>query len=97
MNFKISYGTQGNSAIGDYAALGLIGATTNYDTNAAWVYSQPSNPNLTWEKQSMFSLTLDGKLFSKLDFELMYYLRKTSSMLMGVSLSLYNWLRKSCT
>lgn len=32
----------------------------------------------------MFSLTLDGKLFSKLDFELMYYLRKTSSMLMGV-------------
>ena len=84
LNFKISYGTQGNSAIGDYAALGLIGATTNYDTNAAWVYSQPSNPNLTWEKQSMFSLTLDGKLFSKLDFELMYYLRKTSSMLMGV-------------
>ena len=84
LNFKVSYGTQGNSAIGDYAALGLIGATTNYDTNAAWVYAQPSNPNLTWEKQSMFSLTLDGKLFHKLDFELMYYLRKTSNMLMGV-------------
>ena len=84
LNFKISYGTQGNSAIGDYAALGLIGATTNYDTNAAWAYGHPSNPNLTWEKQSMFSLTLDGKLFHKLDFELMYYIRKTSDMLMGV-------------
>ncbi len=84
LNFKISYGTQGNSEIGDYAALGLIGATTNYDTNTAVVFSQPQNPELTWEKQSMFSLTLDGKLFNKLDFELMYYLRKTSSMLMGV-------------
>ena len=84
LDFKVSYGTQGNSEIGDYAALGLIGATTNYDTNAAWIYTHPSNPGLTWEKQSMFSVTLDGRLFSKLDFELMYYIRKTTNMLMDV-------------
>ena len=84
LNFKVSYGTQGNSSIGDYGSLGLIGATTNYDTNASWVYAQHPNPELTWEKQKMFSVTLDGKLFHRLDFELMYYIRKTTNMLMGV-------------
>lgn len=84
LDFKISYGTQGNASIGNYGSLGLIGATTNWDTSAAWYIKQPANPNLTWEKQRLFSVGLSGKVFAKLDFDFTYFLRKTSDMLMGV-------------
>jgi len=84
LNFKVSYGTQGNASIGDYAHLGRIGTLANYDENASWAYVSPSNQNLTWEKQNLLTVGLNGRLFSMLDFDISYYLRQTSSMLMDV-------------
>ena len=84
LNFKISYGTQGNAAIGDYAAIGRIGTLSDYNENASWAYTTPGNPNLTWETQKLLTIGLSGRLFNRLDFDISYYNRKTSDMLMGV-------------
>ena len=46
--------------------------------------SQPANTHLTWEKQGLFTVTLTGRLFNKLDFDVEYYNRKTSSMILDV-------------
>ena len=84
LNLKVSYGTQGNAGIGNYAHLGLVGSTGKYaDANGIHV-AQPANSHLTWERQGLFTTALTGRLFNFLDFDLEYYLRKTSSMLLDV-------------
>ena len=82
---KASYGTQGNASIGDYTHLGLIGSAANYaeDPNS-WVISQPANKDLTWEKQSLLTLGLSTRLFNKVNFEVEWYYRKTTDMLLDV-------------
>lgn len=82
--FKISYGTQGNAEIGNYSHLALISTTTNYHDGNAWVVGQPSNNDLTWEKQSLFSTGISGRLFDRVDLEVEFYHRKTTNMLMDV-------------
>lgn len=84
LSFKLSYGTQGNANIGNYNHLALIGTTTKYADGTSWIVSQPSNPDLTWEKQSLLSVGTSARLFKKLDLEIEYYNRRTSDMLMGV-------------
>ena len=82
---KVSYGTQGNAAIGDYSHLGLIGAASAYDGDAAsWYLAQPANPDLTWEKQGLLTVGFNTRLFNFLDFELEWYRRQTTDMLMDV-------------
>ena len=83
-SMKVSYGTQGNAAIGNYSHLALIGTTTAYNEGNAWVISQPSNNNLTWEKQALLSAGFTTRLFNFLDFELELYNRKTTDMLLSV-------------
>lgn len=84
LNFKISYGTQGNAGIGDYQALGLISSSFKYGGSSSSHLAQPANPDLTWEKQKLFTVGFDGRLFDRLDFEASFYNRITSSMLMDV-------------
>ena len=84
LDFKVSYGTQGNASIGDYSALGLVGTTTKFNNGLSLVYSQPANPNLTWEKQKLLTVGVSGRLWNRFDFDLSYYVRKTSNMLMDV-------------
>lgn len=84
LNIKVNYGTQGNASIGDYSALGTIGATTDFNQSAAWYFSAPGNPNLTWETQKLLTIGVNGRLFNRLSFDISYYVRKTSDMLMSV-------------
>lgn len=84
LNLKVSYGTQGNASIGDYNSLALLGTTTDYATSSSWIMTQPSNNNLTWEKQKLLTLALNTRLLNIIDVDLEYYVRKTSSMLMDV-------------
>ncbi len=84
LDLKVSYGTQGNAAIGNYGHLGLIGKATDYATGQSWVLSQPSNNSLSWEKQGLFTVGLRARLFNRLNFEVEYYKRNTSNMLMDV-------------
>ncbi len=83
MNLKFSYGTSGNSDIGDYTHLATIG-TSNYDSQSAWAISTPGNPSLMWEKQRKMTLGLRFELFSKMRFNLEYYDRATSNQLISV-------------
>lgn len=84
LDFKVSYGTQGNAAIGDYTALGLVGKTTSFNDKFAMNYVQAGNPKLTWETQKLLNIGISGRLWNRFDFDLSYYLRKTSDMLMEV-------------
>ena len=84
LSFKVSYGTQGNAEIGNYSHLALIGAATQYNEGNAWVISQPSNNNLTWEKQALFSIGVSTRVFNFLDLEVEFYNRKTTDMLLDV-------------
>lgn len=84
LTLKASYGTQGNASIGDYSHLALIGTTTSYADATSWVIAQPANPDLTWEKQGLLTIGGSVRVFNCLDFELEYYSRKTTDMLMDV-------------
>ena len=84
LSFKVSYGTQGNAAIGDYSHLALIGTTTSYNEASSWVIGQPSNNDLTWEQQALFSVGFNTRVFNFLDLEAEFYHRKTSNMLLDV-------------
>ena len=85
LGVKVTYGTQGNASIGNYTHLALIGAATAYaeDSNS-WVISQPSNHDLTWEKQSLLTAGVNVRLFNRIDLEVEGYYRKTTSMLLDV-------------
>lgn len=84
LNVKLSYGTQGNAAIGDYAALGLISEGKKYDGGTTFYYSAVDSPDLTWEEQKLLTLGVSGTVFNRVEFDFQYYNRKTSSMLMAV-------------
>ena len=84
LDFKASYGTQGNAAIGDYESLGLIGNSGTYEEAAGIAVIQPANNRLTWEQQGLLTIGLSGRLFDRLDFAFEFYDRRTSSMLMAV-------------
>ena len=84
LDLKLSYGTQGNAAIGNYSHLGLIGKATDYATGQSWALAQPSNNSLSWEKQGLFTVGIRGRFFNRLNLEVEFYNRKTSNMLMAV-------------
>lgn len=87
LNLKASYGTQGNSSIGDYQYHALIGASSDYANNPSLVLGQPSNYDLTWEKQALLTVGVFGRVIDRIDFNIEYYHRTTSSMLMSVPYS----------
>ena len=84
LNFKVSYGTQGNASIGDYQHLGLVSSSGKYmDTNVKFL-AQPQNPGLTWEQQALFTVGVNGRLLNMIDFNVEFYNRTTTNMLMSV-------------
>ncbi len=84
LDFKVSYGTQGNANIGDYSSLGIIGTTSPYQQTTGTGLAQPANPKLTWENQALLTVALSGRVWDTLDFNFEYYNRLTTSMLMSV-------------
>jgi len=85
LNVKVSYGTQGNAAIGNYDALALLGAAGAYNQEtSSLIVTSPANPGLTWEKQGLFTIGIEGKLLNFIDFDVQFYNRQTSSMLMDI-------------
>ena len=84
MNLKISIGTTGNSAIGNYAHLATVG-TTQYDESTGWLISAPGNPLLAWEKQTKATIGLRFSLNQdRYRFNVEVYDRVTDNMLIAV-------------
>ncbi len=84
LSVKVSYGTQGNSGIGNYSQYEYISSGSPYDGTKTWYLANVGNPNLAWEKQSTLSIAAMVKLWNKLTIEAEYYNRKTDDMLMPI-------------
>ena len=84
LNFKVSYGTQGNASIGNYQHYALLASSTNYGEASSMVVGQPSNAGLTWEQQALLTVGFNGRVADMVDFNVEYYHRKTSDMLLSV-------------
>ena len=88
LQFRVSYGSTGNSGIDPYLALGLVGASSSmYIDASGTVIANASNADLTWEKVKTFNIGLSGRLFDRVDFDLQYYDKVTSDMLMFIPYS----------
>lgn len=87
-NLKLhtSYGITGNSEIGTYESLAIMGSGNVFINNtrqsAAWVSRLP-NPDLKWEKTHQFDLGVDvGLLNNRLSLEVSYYNKKTRDLIL---------------
>ncbi len=82
---RASVGTSGNSAIGNYDALALVG-TNQYDgqTGFGLSTSNPGNPDLAWEQQRIINLGVNVSLFNRANLEVEYYEKLTTNMLLSV-------------
>lgn len=89
LNFKASYGTQGNSAIpgpaavANYQSQALVG-TISYAGLGGFGITQPGNPGLGWEKQAKLTIGTNFSLWNRVHVNLEYYNRVTENMLVSV-------------
>lgn len=83
LKLKASVGSTGNSEIGNYDHLGLVG-TRNYNTASGWYISNPGNEDLGWETQILTNVTAEASFFDRIRAEITWYNRQTKDMLMEV-------------
>lgn len=87
LQLKASYGSTGNSGIGAYKALGLVSANGSYNGAPATAISNPGNSDLTWEVVKTLNIGLSGRLFNRVNFNVEFYNKQTSNMLMTIPYS----------
>lgn len=84
LQLKASYGTTGNSEIGNYAHQALLGAST-YDGKLGLTVISAGNPDLTWETQEKLNVGVNlGFIRDRITAEVDFYVRNTKDMLMDV-------------
>ena len=85
LQFHISYGTTGNSDIGNYMYFGLAGpANDSYMGGSALTVYQPANPQLTWETVKSFDVGFSYGFLNIFSGEIDFYHKKTCDMLMEI-------------
>ena len=85
LKLRASYGVNGNNNITVYQAYGLY-AVSAYNGFSGMLPSQPSNPNLSWEKNKTWNIGLDlGFWDNRLTASVDVYSRLTDDMLLSVS------------
>ena len=87
LSVHASYGTVGNSGIGDYAYFGLIGTGSNYNGKSSIGLAQASNYDLTWETIKNADFGFAARLFDRVNIEFDYYDKKTEDMLLDIPYS----------
>lgn len=83
MKLKASIGTTGNSSIGNYEHLALVG-TNQYNGQSGWYVSSPGNPELGWESQTLANIGIETSFWNRYRLGLTWYNKETSNMLMDV-------------
>jgi len=79
-----SYGLVGNSGVGNFASLGLYG-TGLYATDPIIQYTQPSNPNLTWETSKKTDIGINfGLLQDRIEGEFTWYNNLVDGLILAV-------------
>jgi TonB-linked SusC/RagA family outer membrane protein len=85
LTVKASYGTQGNSSIGNYESQATLSSSGNaYAGASGFAVSNPGNPELGWEKQSLLTVGFNFSLFNRARFNVELYDRVTENMLVSV-------------
>ena len=83
LKLKASVGSTGNSEIGNYDHLGLVG-TRNYNGQSGWYISDAGNEQLGWETQVLTNVGVEASFFDRIRTEITWYNRTTKDMLMDV-------------
>ncbi|MHA6246527.1 SusC/RagA family TonB-linked outer membrane protein [Pontibacter sp. CAU 1760] len=84
LKLRASYGVTGNSEIGNFDALALVGAGANYLQQAGLAPSQLGNPDLTWEETKQSNIGLDfGVLNNRIVLNVDAYLKQTDNLLLA--------------
>lgn len=87
MRLKASYGTTGNSEIGNYMPYGTIGVGGQYNGQVGMGIGAASNEGITWETMKTLNVGLSMRLFNRMNIEAEFYNRVTEDMLMEVPYS----------
>ena len=90
LKLRSSYGVNGNQEIGNFASRGLYSTGADYNGEPGYVYTQQSNPSLTWEKNKPFNLGLDFNFNHRITGTVEYYNRTTTDLLFRVPISAAN-------
>jgi TonB-linked SusC/RagA family outer membrane protein len=84
LRFRGSYGLVGNNGVGNFASMGLYG-TGLYASDPTIVYTQPRNPNLTWETSKKTDIGINfGLLGDKLEGEFTWYNNLVDGLILAV-------------
>lgn len=84
LKFRVTYGTQGNSSVGNYGYMDLVTVGANYGGAVGRYYATPGNSNLGWENQSQFNVSLEMGFWNWLVLTANYYDRRTTDMLFSM-------------
>ncbi len=87
LKIRASYGTSGNSNLGNYASLGLYGSGANYGGYPGLTPVQLENNEIKWEKIQSLNIGLETRLFNRLGASVEYYTRYSDGLLYGKPLS----------
>jgi len=90
LRFHTSYGTSGNSEVGNYASQYLFAYNHNYNNQPGGYPIQMGNPDLTWEKNNNADAGLDFRVYERFSGSIDVYDRKTYNLLMNVPISATN-------
>ena len=87
LQFKISYGSTGNSGIDPYQFLGLASTSGEYNGQAGLAPVNVRNDDLTWETVKTLNVGLSGKVLDRITFNVEFYNKVTSNMLVSIPYS----------
>ena len=83
LKLKVSYGTQGNAEITNYAHISHL-KTTAYGDKVGFYNASEGNPDLGWETQKLFTVAVNVEFIDRIRFEAEFYNRATDDLLMDV-------------
>ena len=86
LSLKLSYGTQGNAAISNYAHMSHL-SVTNYGDIVGLYNASEGNEDLGWETQSKFTVSAEVCFVDRVTFGFEFYNRITDDLLMDIPVS----------
>ncbi|HLW10333.1 MAG TPA: SusC/RagA family TonB-linked outer membrane protein, partial [Fermentimonas sp.] len=86
LKLKVSYGMQGNDAIGRYRYTDVFNIQ-NSDGEIGTSFESKGTEGITWETNANFNIGAEFSLFNRITGSLEYYNRKTTDMLFSFSVA----------